>query len=100
MELSSWYDGHPLVRRLWAVQGLDALNVILSLEPAADHSECYGAWLANRRDWAREITVMVGGPVRLELLAEPLAGDFEVNFDGEVVAAFNWRDPSCTWTAD
>jgi len=98
--LADWYDAHPAVRRLWAVRGALALNVIVTLEPTVDNDDTWPAWFACSRGWAHEIQLLTGRTVSLELLEEPSVDEFDVEFDGEIVAALSWRDPTSFWKAD
>ena len=98
--LAEWYDAHPTVRRLWAVKDAKSLSVILTLEPTMDGDDTYPAWFACSHGWAREIQSIAGSAVRLKLLDEPAGCDFEVDLEGEIVAAISWRDPTYFWKAD
>jgi hypothetical protein len=98
--LAYWYDAHPTIRRLWAIRSALALNVIVTLEPTVDNGDTYPAWFACSRGWAQEIQVLTGGQVSLEMLEEPTVDEFEVELDGEIVAAISWRDPTSFWKAD
>jgi hypothetical protein len=98
--LSEWYDARPEIRRLWAIRSKLALNIIVTLEPTVDNNDTYPAWFAHSRGWASEIQSMTGGTVSLELLEEPSVREFEVEFEGEIVAAISWRDPTSFWKAD
>jgi hypothetical protein len=98
--LAGWYDAHPAIRRLWAIRDAKTLNVILTLEPTMDNDDTYPAWFACNHGWAREIRVIVGMPVNLELLEEPMVDEFEIDLEGEIVAAICWRDPTSFWKAD
>ena len=98
--LSAWYDARPTVKRLWAIRDQSKLNVIITLEPTVDDDDTYPAWLACGRGWANEIQSMTGGTVSLEMLEEPTVDEFEIGFDGELVTALSWRDPTSFWKAD
>jgi hypothetical protein len=98
--LAAWYDAHPTVRRLWAIRSSLALNVIVTLEPTMDNNDSYPAWFACSRGWTQQIQAIVGGTVALELLEEPPMSEFDVELEGEIVAALNWRDPTSFWKAD
>ena len=98
--LAEWYDGHPTIRRLWAIRGAQSLSVILTLEPTVDNDDTYPAWFACSQGWAREIRSIAGSPVNLELLDEPPVDEFEIELEGEIVAAISWRDPTSFWNAD
>ena len=98
--LAQWYDTHPEIRRLWAIRGVQFLSVIVTLEPTMDNDDTYPAWFACSQHWAREIRSIADGPVILELLDEPTVDEFEIDLDGEIVAAISWRDPTSFWKAD
>jgi hypothetical protein len=98
--LAEWYDAHPGIRRLWAVRDSLALNVIVTLEPTVDNSDTSPPWLACSRRWASEIRSLTGSTVSLELLEEPLTSEFDIEFEGEIIAALSWRDPTSFWKAD
>lgn len=98
--LSAWYDARPAIRRLWAIRNERALNIIVTVEPTMDNNDTYPAWFACSRGWAREIQSITGGVVSLELLEEPAVDEFEIGFDGELVTAISWRDPTSFWKAD
>jgi|SRR5688572_30774983 hypothetical protein len=98
--IADWYDAHPTVRRLWAIKSALALNVIVTLEPTVDNGDTYPAWFACSRGWAHEIQALTGGTVSLELLEEPAVDEFDVELEGEIIAAISWRDPTSFWKAD
>jgi hypothetical protein len=98
--LADWYDAHPDIRRLWAIRGALALNVIVTLEPTVDNSDTSPPWLACGRRWAGEIQSLMGSTVSLELLEEPLAAEFDIEYEGEIIAVLSWRDPTSFWKAD
>jgi hypothetical protein len=98
--LADWYDAHPTIRRLWAIRNTNALSVIVTLEPVVDNDDTYPAWFACNQGWAREIRSITGSAVKLELLDEPPVEEFEVDLEGEIVAAMSWRDPTYFWNAD
>jgi hypothetical protein len=98
--LADWYDAHPAIRRLWAIRSELALNVIVTLEPTVDNDDTYPAWFACSRGWAHEIQSLIGEQVSLELLEEPAVDEFDIELEGEIVAAISWRDPTSFWKAD
>ena len=98
--LADWYDAHPTIRRLWAFRDLQLLSVILTVEPTMDGDDTYPAWFACSRGWTHEIQAIAGGSVKLELLDEPSVNEFEIDVEGEIVAAISWRDPTSFWKAD
>jgi len=98
--LADWYDAHPAIRRLWAIRNAQALSVIVTLEPMVDNDDTYPAWFACNQGWAREIRSITGSRVTLELFDEPQVDEFEIDLEGELVAAISWRDPTSFWKAD
>ena len=98
--LADWYDAHPDVRRLWAIRDALALNVIVTLEPTVDNNDTSPPWFACGRRWASEIQSLTGNTVSLELLEEPLTSEIDIDFEGEIIAALSWRDPTSFWKAD
>lgn len=98
--LADWYDAHPAVRRLWAIGDARVLSVLLTLEPTVDNDDTYPAWYACNHRWAREIQSLTTRQVQLGMLDEPTIDEFEVDVEGELVAAISWRDPTYYWAAD
>ena len=92
--LAKWYAAHSAVRRLWAISEPQGMRVIVTLEPTHDGDDIYPAWLANAREWARELQSRLGGPVQLEVMDEPLREEFATGVDGVLVAEVLWRDSS------
>jgi hypothetical protein len=70
-ELAKWYATHPAVRRLWAIRAPQRMRVIVTLEPTHDGDDIYPAWLANGRQWVRELQSRIDGPVELEVMDPP-----------------------------
>jgi hypothetical protein len=98
--LAAWYDAHPTIRRLWAIRDANTLSVIVTLEPTMDNGDTYPTWFACSSGWAREVQSITVNAVKLELLEEPEVDEFEVDLEGEIVAAISWRDPTSFWKAD
>src|SRR5262245_65069093 len=98
--LADWYDAHPNIRRLWAIKDAQVLNVIITLEPTVDNSDTSPPWLACGRRWTTEIQSLTRSTVSLELLEEPMTDEFDIEYEGEIVAALSWRDPTSFWKAD
>jgi hypothetical protein len=92
--LAQWYADHPVVRRLWAIQELRGVRVIVALEPTHDGDEVYPAWLANGGQWAHELQSRIDEPVELEMLDARPTPELAAGGDGVVVAALPWRDAS------
>jgi hypothetical protein len=93
-ELVDWYTSHSLIRRLWAIEELEALRIVITLEPTPDGDDMEPAWLANSRTWAQELERRMHRTVRLELISD--AAHIELILDGErtLVTAISWRDSS------
>ncbi|HKE96403.1 MAG TPA: hypothetical protein VKB34_18995 [Povalibacter sp.] len=98
--LSEWYDAHPIVRRLWAIRKEHDLSVFVTLEPTVDNDDTSPAWLACSGGWTGEIQSVTGSDVRMALLDEPGAAEIDIDVEGELIAALNWRDPTSFWKAD
>lgn len=98
--LAAWYDAHPTVRRLWGIRDRHMLGVIVTLEPTVDNNDTYPTWFACSRGWSQEIQRITGSVVKLELIEEPLVEEFDVDIEGDIIAALNWRDPTYFWKAD
>ena len=94
LALSAWYDAHPIVRRMWAIEEAHALRVIIMVEPTVDDSDTYPIWFANSRQWTHEMQAKTGRFVRLQLIDEPSADEIEVDAEGEIIVAVSWRDPA------
>jgi hypothetical protein len=92
--LAAWYASHPVVRRLWAIDGSEALRVVLTLEPTVDGDDTQPTWLANSWSWARELRVQFPRDVHLELIADP--SNFDPSPDGKtaLITEIYWRDPT------
>lgn len=91
--LAEWYASRSVVRRLWAVDGVEAIRIVLVLEPTVDGDDTQPAWLANSSAWTDELELLTHRAVRVQLLKElshitsPLAS-------GDVlIADIAWRDP-------
>ena len=42
--LAKWYASHPLVRRLWAIEEVEVIRILLALEPTVDGGDTQPAW--------------------------------------------------------
>jgi hypothetical protein len=87
--LARWYAARSAVRRLWALSEGGHVRVVITLAPTQDGDDVYPAWLANAREWTRELSLRLDGPVRLEVSDGPLRGGLH----GDVLADLCWRDP-------
>jgi hypothetical protein len=90
--LTDWYALHPIIRRLWAIEGRSSILVLLSLEPTPDGSDSSPAWLANAQRWGEDLRKRLGGPVTLQLMDVLISVDVSLA-DGPVIADLCWRDP-------
>jgi hypothetical protein len=91
--LAKWYAAHSAVRRLWALRESQGVRVVVTLEPTRDGDDIYPAWLANGRDWARELQLGLGEPVQLEVMHGSSPAEWAAGADGVLVAELSWRDP-------
>lgn len=89
--LTKWYADHPSIRRLWAIEGPTALEILIALEPAYDSDETLPIWLANRRVWAKDLQRLVAREVQLRLVVLDDIGEFDVNPDAVLIAELSWR---------
>jgi hypothetical protein len=92
LALAKWYDAHPAIQRLWAITDTQTLRVVVLIEPTHDSDDVYPAWIANRQTWARELRLLTGSAVQLELVGEPPLDGIEVHAESILVADLFWRD--------
>lgn len=71
------------------------LRVILMLEPTNDGDETSPAWMANGRRWRDQLQERLACKVELERIDGPLPAEFEIDGNGLLVVALNWRDSTC-----
>lgn len=93
-ELARWYTSHAVVRRLWAIEEIEAIRIVLALEPTVDGADAQPAWLASSSTWAQELQLRMHKIVRLELLDEPTHIKLPLERDCVLIAEVAWRDPS------
>lgn len=93
--LSKWYDAHPAVRRLWALEHSGAIHVVIALEPTSDGDDAMPAWLAHSRKWATDLRLLTSREVQLQTIYATAPEDNPVHAEAEIVAEFGWRD---AWT--
>jgi hypothetical protein len=93
--LGKWYDQHPAVRRLWALEHAGAIHVVITLEPTSDGDDAMPAWLAHSRKWAGDLRSLTNREVQLRPLYSAAPEDVPVSGDDTIVAEFSWRD---AWT--
>jgi hypothetical protein len=90
--LAKWYDAHPAVRRLWALEHSGAIHVVITLEPTSDGDDAMPAWLAHSRGWASDLRLLTNREVQLRPINSAAPEDVLVSGDGTIVAEFSWRD--------
>jgi len=92
--LSTWYDGHPAVRRMLAIHALDACRVFVTLEPTFDGDDTLPIWLANRNDWESDLQSLVDRDLQLRMIGATAIEDLHVgDADAVMIADLSWRDP-------
>jgi hypothetical protein len=94
--LAAWYDSHPSVRRLWGMRLAQKLRVVVSVEATHDNSDLLPVWLANRAEWARELSSATGLLVELELFASYPFEGIDLDPGEAVVADLCWRESTLT----
>jgi len=92
--LAHWYATHATVRQLWAISESQRIRVFVKLAPTGDGDDIYPAWLANGREWAHELQLGLGGPVRLDLIDGSFLAELAAGVDGVLIAELSWRDAS------
>ena len=93
--LAKWYASHSVVRRLWAIEEIEVIRIVVTLEPTHDGDDVQPAWLANSWTWAQELQLRMHRIVRLEMIDEP--SHIESSFDRDdsaLITETSWRDPS------
>jgi len=92
LALAKWYDANPTVQRLWGIRDAQALRVVVALEPTLDSDDVSPAWVANCQAWARELHLLTGAAVQLELVGESPLDGIEFRAESVIVADLFWRD--------
>ena len=95
-ELGRWYASHSVVRRLWAVEDLDVIRIVMTLEPTLDGDDTQPAWLANSWTWAQELEIRMHRTVRLEMISESSQIESSLDGHGALITEISWRDPIAT----
>lgn len=92
--LTTWYASHAIVRRLWAIDEIDAIRIIVKLEPTSDGADTLPAWLAHSGAWAQELRSRMHRTVHLEMLG---ASIIESVFDRgrTLITEISWREELC-----
>ena len=91
--LAKWYASHSVVRRLWAIEEIEVIRVVVTLEPTHDGDDVQPAWLANSRTWAQELQLRMHRTVRLEMINEPSHIESSFDRDSALITEMSWRDP-------
>jgi hypothetical protein len=92
--LAEWYSSHSVVRRLWALETIDAIRIVVTLEPTPDGDDTQPAWLANSSSWAQEIRLRTQRMVSLEMINDPSQIESSCDAASAWIAEISWRDPS------
>lgn len=93
--LATWYASHAVVRRLWAIEEIDAIRIIVKLEPTSDGGDTLPAWLANNWAWAQELRSRMHRTVHLEMIgASPIESVFDR--DRTLITEISWREEFCS----
>lgn len=98
--LARWYDEHPGVLRLYAVDamssrsGARALRVVVILRPSGDGNEIGPRWMAHGATWTRELRQRLGRGVELESIDGPVDEASTIEPGSRLIAAICWRDPT------
>lgn len=90
--LTKWYADHPSIRRLWAIDAPLALTILVALEPTSDGDDTLPVWLANYREWASDLRLLVRRDVQLQLVVPGTFGEALVDPGAITIAEVNWRD--------
>jgi hypothetical protein len=90
--LGKWYDQHPAIRRLWALEHGGEIHIVVTLEPTSDGDDAMPAWLAHSRNWAGDLRSLTNREVQLRPLYSAAPEDVPVGGDDTIVAEFSWRD--------
>jgi hypothetical protein len=94
-DLAKWYTSQSIIRRLWAIEEIDVIRIVVTLEPTPDGDDTHPAWLANSRAWAQELRLRLQRTVRLQVINEPsLHVESSCDEHSTLIAEVSWRDPS------
>lgn len=92
--LAEWYASHSVVRRLWAIEMVEAIRVVVMLEPTVDGDDTQPTWLAHSRSWVQELRSRMHRMVHLEMINEPLQIESSFDRSSALVTEVSWRDRS------
>jgi hypothetical protein len=90
---SRWYDVHPAVRRLRAVEVSSVVHILLTLEPTSDGADTLPVWFANRSVWTCDLQSLTKRKVELRMRDAIMLDDFSLKLETVILAELNWRDP-------
>lgn len=89
--LASWYAAHSQVRRLWAIDEVEVIRIVMKIEPTIDGYDALPIWLANSDDWIEELGSVLRRSVYLEMLGAGLP-----TMSGALIAEISWREEYCS----
>jgi hypothetical protein len=92
--LAEWYASHPVVRRFWAIEAVDAIRIVVTLEPTVDGDDTLPPWFAHSCSWAEELELRTRRKVSLEMTNEPWRFESTFARDIALITELSWRDPS------
>lgn len=98
--LAQWYDEHPGVLRLYAIDamssrsGTRALRVVVILRPSGDGNEIGPRWMAHGTSWTRELRQRLERGVELESIDGPVDEASAIEPGSRLMAVICWRDPT------
>jgi hypothetical protein len=92
VRLARWYDAHPSIRRLWAIEEDSLLAVYVSLEPTSDGDDCLPVWLAMNHHWRRDLQSITRREVHLRFVPSDVLPTSYVNGDAMIIAEVDWRE--------
>ena len=93
--LATWYASHSVVRRLWAIEGIDVIRIVVKLEPTLDDDDTQPTWLANSWTWAQELQLRMHRTVHLEMISAHLPIECAFDRDSALLTEISWRDEYC-----
>ena len=92
--LAKWYASHPVVRRLWAVEEIELIRIVVTLEPTTDDDDTQPAWLANSWTWAQDLRLRMNRVVHLEMINHPSHIEAMLDRHSALITELSWRDPT------
>ena len=93
--LASWYAAHSQVRRLWAIDEVEMIRIVMKIEPTIDGYDALPVWLANSDHWIDELAAVLKRNVHLEMLGVTSAASL-IASNGGLIAEISWREEYCS----